>query len=270
MYIKIIIVIFLIIFEIFFIFFVIQNKIIYKSFLSTGEIKIGETMTLVTSDNQSIDVHFIDNNSDTDIYFFHGAIMKPKVHNKICNKLTKNNKFNIFALIYRGYSNLYKNASSSEIGIMLDIKTFHDYISKNRNTSKKIIIGHSLGCAASLYFLSLFNSTEQFLCVLENPFYSFKTVLYEKWYHAFISFLVVSDWPNYLRIEKINKENCKFLFIISGKDEYISNKNTEKLLNHLKNNSYEKFFMENATHFDCGKYEEYYETIFTFIEKNIK
>ncbi|TBU10688.1 hypothetical protein CWI38_1607p0020 [Hamiltosporidium tvaerminnensis] len=254
----------LIIFQLTFILFVFQNKFIYKIKKDDFEIsEYTETKYLESKDN-NLQLYYINNNSDTDIYVFHGSLVSLKVHQLICKKMC-GKKYNLITFFYRGYNK--NRGKCNEVNIMIDTYVLYKYVSMCRSKNKKIIFGQSLGCASALYFASLFDKKTDLKIILENPFYDMQSITKNSWFFKIPSFILHEDWPNHLRINNLININLKILFIVSEKDIIVDNQDSYKLMEINKKIKTDIYVLKGATHFDCGKFKEFFITVDNFISK---
>ncbi|KAF7684628.1 Protein bem46 [Astathelohania contejeani] len=244
--------------------FTIQNSLIYKT--KTQDHKMhGFTNynKLITADNTILDTYMWDKKENVDLIVFHGSIVKISNHNKICLKFFNNMNVNVLTLFYRGFKT--QQERPDEIGIMLDVYAFFEYVIKERKDKRYVLYGTSMGCATALYFANLLiaNNIKNFIMIIENPFYNFTNLITQK--YLFLSFICSEKWPNDKRIANLKKIEIPILLILSGKDEIIDNKNGLKLIKNTSN--CEVFRNHEATHFNGYKYENFHIKINQFINE---
>ncbi|KAM0687836.1 bem46 protein [Conglomerata obtusa] len=233
---------FTLVFSLFYI-FTNQTAIIYKENKFEIELNLLKSTKI---ERHNFDVYIIDNQSQTDLIYFHGSRIKKENHLEICKALFDATKHNIIVPFYRGYGTSV--GDTKETSIMIDIHILRQ-IMKARDT-KQILFGQSLGAAIAIYYALDANVDK---IIIENPFLSMKRVVKDFKFRKYLNFLSTEFWPS---CERIDKLRCPILFIISKLDKLINNKHSEVLLKLCKNG--EKCVIEDANHFNAYRKDKNY------------
>lgn len=228
--------------------FTFQNQLIYKLPKDHACFEASNVTCITFGNNNKNDlkVHIVESNQKTDIVFFHGRGISFKSHYEIVKRLTG---YNIIYIFQRGYENnrLIRNIQE----MVSDTKRLSNFI-KKRN-KKLVIYGQSLGCHFALYFSIFLNL--QTIIVLENPFYSLKSVIQYKFVLP-LHYLLVYDYNNEELLRHIS--NQLIYLVVAKHDTYLPKYDKDAISQIVLSKNGKKIFIENTGHFDTSKSRKFY------------
>ncbi|ELQ76204.1 carboxylesterase [Trachipleistophora hominis] len=179
--------------------FAFQNQLI---FMAPKDYKLTDRETpfarIETSEkNSELKIYVKNNNSETDLIFFHGRAMSVNVLNKITEGITS---YNVIYYYCRGYENgtFVRNKKN----IMDDVSTLAEFV-YSRPKRKMVVFGQSFGCHFALYFTTLMN--RDLILVLENPFYSLRSVIQYQ-FSLPLYLLLVYDYRNAELLKRVKNK----------------------------------------------------------------
>ncbi|KAM0676688.1 bem46 protein [Binucleata daphniae] len=245
---------FFVLYFIFYIFFT-QKKQFYKRNNFEMNDDLIELYESYTTKDSNFDIYYINNNSKYDLIYLHGSRIKKEIHVEIAKKLNTITKYNIILPFYRGYGT--SKGRLNEINIMGDMHLLKNAI-KNRNTIK-YLFGQSLGAAVAVYLGTILEAPK---IILENPFYNARTIIKQFRFTKYINFLLTEKWETNKRI--VNVKSI-FMILLSEKDKLVHNKNGRMLADLVNNCTVET--IEDATHFNAFKKQEFYKHVEGFINE---
>ncbi|ELA46511.1 hypothetical protein VCUG_02003 [Vavraia culicis subsp. floridensis] len=232
--------------------FAFQNQFIFRApedcKLIGRETAFARIQTSSKNDSE-LKIYVKNNNSEVDLIFFHGRTMSVKVLDKVTEGLTG---YNIIYYYCRGYEDgtFVRNKKN----IMGDVAALAEFVG-SRTRKKMVVFGQSFGCHFALYFTKLMNKDH--ILVLENPFYSLRSVIKHK-FSLPLYFLLAHDYRNAELLEKVTG---KIFLILSENDRYLPKIDIVKMRNLIESKNAQIFVIEGVGHADVGKKEEFFSIL---------
>lgn len=216
------------IFLTFLVLFVSQRELyLYAEYPYLSIIEEHKTIKLEAEDSNPIDLRFIDNGADTDMFVMFGFITQETLYNGFDEMLKDMGKrFNIFTYFFRGL--LGNQGIPSENSINKDIKAIGEYL-KQRGR-KTIGFGFTIG---SCTILRLSNLTKFDQIILVDPFSSFRYLVKSIYGYFPVSLLLVDTWDNVHHIKKL--KNTKIQIYATENDKVILLENSKILKQNNEN-----------------------------------
>lgn len=225
---------------VFFILFLIQRDFYFLKIESSLEnLDQHKTIKLLGEDKNPIDLRFIDNKADIDLFLMLGNNTEEDMYNTIAKQMKSHKKHcNIFTLFFRG--SLGNPGKPTEKSITEDIKVIGEFL-KKRN-KKTYGFGFSFGCSP---ILKLANFTKFDTIILANPFTSLKDVVKTISFFGSFSIFLVDKFDNINQIKKLS--DTKIQIFTSENDRNIPPKHSEVLKKN--NNSAKQEVLPGINHF---------------------
>lgn len=215
-----------------------------------------KTINLIAEDSNPIDLRFIDNGADTDLFLMFGNITQETLYNKVDEDLKDLKKrCNIFTHFFRGH--LGNPGIPSEKSINKDIKVIGEYL-KERN-KKTIAFGFSFGCNT---ILRLANITKFDQIILVNPLSCFRDVVKSAFSYLPAGLILVDTWDNVCHIKKLT--NTKIQIFTSEEDKIVLPENSETLKQN--NEDAKQEMLPGCNHIDIFKKSVFKRILFDFID----
>lgn len=196
--------------------------------------------------------YFKENNNDNINIIYHGNA------GSACQRsyykfLFEQNNASIIFVEYTGYSNDSKSPSKNLI--FKDVENIHEYIRKNKNYSKIMVYGESIGSGAASYHTSLGSVN---CLILSAPFSKLEDVVKEKYPIYPISILLKEDYDN---IQLLKNYTGEVLILHGDSDAVISNNFSKELFESLISEKKEYVLIEKKGHNDLWDSTLYVEKL---------
>ncbi|EPR79921.1 hypothetical protein SLOPH_2455 [Spraguea lophii 42_110] len=244
----------LLLFNVLFLLFTFHRILIY--FPSKFEITKFNKYTLNTLDNKNLDIYYINNNSDIDIFIFSGNAAEKDDSAVFFNAFSKFD-VNLFTMYYRGFCN--RDGHPSELSIKIDIQAVYKFL---RERNKKVIIyGFSIGGGPAIYLSSLFNIPPPI--ILDNTIFDIGTNLPPIIYYL-SRLIVVDKWKNGEMLKNIETD---VTFFKSGEDTIVNGEHLEKFKK-ISKNPIDIVYIPSAQHWDACFYNVFPAKVKEVIERN--
>jgi pimeloyl-ACP methyl ester carboxylesterase len=229
--------------------FLMQDKLLFKpdnNYISPQKANLSDVSenVLTMSDGTKIMTWIKDGNKNLPaILFFHGnrgqiAEFAPQIM-----RFNKDG-YGIFLAEYRGYGN--SGGKINQDKMFSDGAEVYDWI-KQRGYSKIIVIGYSLGCAASI---GLSNKRNIDGLALISPFASLSRLVAEK--YPFSNWILKDDYPSEKTIQKLTAP----IIIIHGTADTLVPVHHAKILYEQRKNNAELHLLEGKEHREAFWAEE--------------
>ena len=229
--------------------FLMQDKLLFKpdnNYISPQKANLSDVSenVLTMSDGTKIMTWIKDGNKNLPaILFFHGnrgqiAEFAPQIM-----RFNKDG-YGIFLAEYRGYGN--SGGKINQDKMFSDGAEVYDWI-KQRGYSKIIVIGYSLGCAASIGLASKKNVDG---LALISPFASLSRLVAEK--YPFSNWILKDDYPSEKTIQKLTAP----IIIIHGTADTLVPVHHAKILYEQRKNNAELHLLEGKGHREAFWAEE--------------
>lgn len=180
-----------------------------------------KTIKLVAEDDNPIDLRFIDNGAEYDLFLMFGNVTQEELYDLIDRKMKMGKKHcNIFTYFFRG--KLGNPGIPSEKSITKDIKAIGEFL--NKRNKKMCGLGFSFGCGI---ILRLANLAKFDTIILANPFASLRDAVRSFSIYRPVSFILIDTWDNIGHIKKL--KDTKIQIYTSQNDSIIPPKQSEVL-----------------------------------------
>ncbi|KAF9762041.1 hypothetical protein NGRA_2254 [Nosema granulosis] len=172
-----------------------------------------KTVKLEAEDGNPVDLRFIDNGEDVDVFVMFGNVIEERMYVSL-DILMKNIgiQCNVFSYFYRGFLNNPGRATEEET--MRDLQAVGKYLKTRKK--RQFAFAFSFGCAVVLKLANI-NNFEGI--VLINPFASLRSTVESIYIFKPVACFLVDTWDNVRAIKKV--KNTPILIFTSEQDSVV-------------------------------------------------